>query len=48
MAKTPDRLELSTEVAEMILTSLMSFSAALLQRNRTCKSSFGHAKVQRG
>jgi hypothetical protein len=48
MAKTPDRLELSTEVAETIVTSLMWLSAALLLPNRTCKSLFAHAKVQRG
>jgi hypothetical protein len=48
MAKTPDRLELSTEVAEVILTGLMLFAADRVVGNRTCKSLFGHANVQRG
>jgi hypothetical protein len=48
MAKTPDRLELSTEVAEVIVTCLMLFAANCVMANRTCKSLFRHAKVQRG
>jgi hypothetical protein len=48
MAGTPDRLKLSTEVAEVIVTVLMRFAANGVVANRTCKSLFGHANVQRG
>jgi hypothetical protein len=48
MGRNPRLLELSTEVAELILTRLMLFAASYVVASRTCKSSFGHAKVQRG